>query len=186
MDLISMGFIGVGLAMDAFAVSITSGLTLKKLKVRHALRIGFLFGLFQSIMPLVGWLAGLTIKNFIEGIDHWVAFILLAGIGLKMIYESFQLEEENDLDPTSLSILLIFSVATSIDALAVGISFSLIQVSILTPIIIIGIITFTMSFIGVYIGDKFGHLFENKIEILGGIILIIIGLKILLEHLLII
>jgi len=182
MDLISIILIALGLAMDAFAVSITSGLTIKQLKINHALQIASFFGLFQAVMPIIGWLAGLSLRDFISSIDHWIAFVLLGFIGCKMVYESVKMEESKS-NPLNIVVLLILSVVTSIDALAVGITFAFLKVSIVTPIILIGIITFILSFIGVYIGDRFGRLFEKKIEILGGIILIGIGIKILIEHL---
>lgn len=170
--------------MDAFAVSITSGLTIHRLKVRHALIIATFFGGFQAIMPVIGWLAGLTVQEYIAAIDHWLAFALLSLVGGKMIYESTFMDEEKERkNPLNIYVLLILSIATSIDALAVGLSFSFLNVSIILPAIAIGVITFILSFSGVYIGDKFGHFFENKIEIFGGLILIAIGLKILLEHL---
>lgn len=184
MDMLNILFIAFGLAMDAFAVSITSGLTIKNLKIKHAFRIALFFGLFQAIMPLIGWLSGLTIKDFVMSIDHWIAFILLSFIGCKMIYESTKIESEKiKTNPLNMYTLLILSIATSIDALAVGISFAFLLVSIITPILIIGVVTFILSFIGVFIGNLKGHLFEGKIEIFGGVILIGIGLKILIEHL---
>lgn len=184
MDILNITFIAFGLAMDAFAVSITSGLSIKNLKAKHALRIALFFGLFQAIMPLIGWVSGLSIIDLILNIDHWVAFILLSFIGCKMIYESTKIESDKiKTNPLNIHTLLLLSIATSIDALAVGVSFAFLQISIITPVIIIGLITFILSFVGVFIGDLKGHLFQGKIEILGGIILIGIGLKILLEHL---
>lgn len=177
-------FIAFGLAMDAFAVSVTSGFTIKQLHVKHALRIAAFFGIFQAVMPLVGWLAGLGFRGLISGIDHWVAFGLLSFIGLKMIYESTKMgPDRRTTDPLNIFVLLLLSVATSMDALAVGLSLSLLKVSIISPAIIIGLITFGLSFLGVYVGDRFGHFFENKIEVAGGLILIAIGVKILVEHL---
>jgi putative Mn2+ efflux pump MntP len=184
MDILNIILIAFGLAMDAFAVSITSGLTIKNLRVKHAFRIALFFGLFQASMPLIGWLAGISLRDFIASIDHWVAFILLSCIGCKMIYESIRMDyTERRTNPLNIYILLLLSIATSIDALAVGISFAILTISIVTPVIIIGVITFVLSFIGVFIGNKKGHFFEGKIEILGGIILIGIGIKILIEHL---
>lgn len=184
MDILNIIIIAFGLAMDAFAVSITSGLTIKNLRINYAFRIALLFGLFQAIMPLIGWLSGITIRDFVMNIDHWIAFILLSFIGGKMIYESTRIKSEKiTSNPLNIQILLILSIATSIDAFAVGISFAFLQTSIITPIVIIGIVTFILSFIGVFIGDLKGHLFEGKIEIIGGIILIGIGFKILIEHL---
>lgn len=178
-------FIAVGLAMDAFAVSIASGLAIKQLKIRHALRIGLFFGLFQALMPVVGWLAGLSLRSLIENIDHWIAFGLLSFIGCRMIRESFRMEQDKEKlhDPLNVYVLLTLSVATSIDALAAGVSFAFLNISIAAPVIMIGIVTFLFSCAGVYIGDRAGHFFERKIEILGGIILICIGIIILVKHL---
>jgi len=135
-------------------------------------------------MPVIGWLAGLSVREFISAVDHWVAFALLFMVGGKMIYEATFMEKDDDKkDPLNISVLLILSIATSIDALAVGFTLSFINVEIVTPAIIIGIITFVFSFAGVYIGDRFGHFMEKKIEVLGGVVLIGIGVKILLEHL---
>ena len=185
MDTITIVFIAFGLAMDAFAVSVASGFTIKTLRVGHALRIALFFAVFQAVMPAIGWLAGLSLRNLISEFDHWVAFILLAAIGGKMIYESFKLEsDKKQIDPLRLNVLLTLSIATSIDALAVGVTFAFLKVAIVWPVAVIGLITFGTSFVGVFIGDKFGHIFESKIEFIGGLILIAIGLKILLEHLL--
>ncbi|MFH0957980.1 MAG: manganese efflux pump MntP family protein [Pseudomonadota bacterium] len=184
MDMITIILIALGLAMDAFAVSITSGFTLRSLKIRHAFRIAVFFGLFQAIMPGIGWLAGNNLRDFISGVDHWIAFGLLSIIGCKMIFESTQMRSNGkEIDPLNIYVLLILSVATSIDALAVGLSLSFLNISIVTPAIIIGMITFLLSFLGVILGNRFGHIFENKIEIVGGLILIGIGAKILFEHL---
>jgi putative Mn2+ efflux pump MntP len=185
MSIITIIALAIGLSMDAFAVSITSGLTMKVMKIRYALRIALFFGLFQTIMPILGYLAGLSIRRYIESFDHWIAFGLLSAIGIKMIYESFSLDkDEKSMNPDDLFLLLILAIATSIDALAVGLSISLLKVDIIKPAVIIGIITFAISFGGVILGRTVGHLFEKKIEILGGLILIGIGLKILLGHLL--
>jgi len=171
--------------MDAFAVSIVSGATYKQLKTRHAFRIALFFGAFQAIMPLLGALAGLTIKDYIADYDHWIAFALLTAVGGKMIYESFKIKKpRQNLNPSNLHVLLVLSVATSIDALAVGMTLSFLATGIFTAVTIIGLITFALSYLGVYIGKSFGHFFENKIEALGGIILIALATKILLSHLL--
>ncbi len=184
MDLITITVIAFGLAMDAFAVSITSGITIKHLRINNALRIAIFFGLFQAIMPGIGWLAGFSLRDFISGIDHWIAFGLLSMIGCKMIFESTRMgSSEKEIDPLNIYVLLILSIATSIDAFAVGLSLSFLKVAIVTTAIIIGIITFLLSFIGVFVGNRFGHFFENKIEVIGGLILIGIGIKILIEHL---
>ncbi|KPK69303.1 hypothetical protein AMJ87_10680 [candidate division WOR_3 bacterium SM23_60] len=183
MDVLSILFIALGLAMDAFAVSIVSGLTLAHIKVRNALTIALFFGLFQALMPIIGWLSGNTLKSHIADVDHWVAFGLLAMIGGKMIYESFKLESnKKSIDPENIGVLFVLAIVTSIDALAVGISLSFLGVAIIIPAVIIGIVTFVLSYVGVYVGSKFGHFFERKIEMLGGVILIAIGIKILIEH----
>ena len=185
MHLFTIIVVAVGLASDAFVVSIVSGSAYKQLHVKHALRMALFFGGFQALMPLIGFMAGLSVKDYIEVYDHWIAFGLLAAVGAKMIYESFKIKSiEEKFDPSNIFILLILSVATSIDALAIGITLSLLTSSIIAAVIIIGLITFVLSYLGVYIGKRFGHFFENKIEAVGGIILIGIGVKILFEHLL--
>ncbi len=184
MDLITIIVIAVGLAMDAFAVSIVSGSVYQQLHVKHALRMAVFFGGFQAFMPLIGSLVGMSVKDYIADYDHWVAFGLLAAVGGKMIYESFKIKSaEKNLDPSNVLVLLVLALATSIDALAIGITLSLIVSSIAIAVIIIGLVTFVLSYLGVCIGKKFGHFFENKIEALGGIILIGLGIKILFEHL---
>ena len=185
-EIITISGIAVGLAMDAFAVSVASGSVFKELHIRHALRMAFFFGAFQAIMPLLGYAAGNTFAEHIVTYDHWIAFGLLVAIGGKMIYESFKIEavEKKPQDPSSLVVLLALSIATSIDALAVGVTLSLVTQHIYTSVILIGVITFALSYVGYEIGKKMGHFFENKIEILGGVILIAIGVKILVSHLL--
>ncbi len=184
MDIVTIVFVAFGLAMDTFAVSIASGVTIKELRVEHALRIALFFGFFHALMPLIGWLAGMGLRDYICGVDHWIAFGLLSMIGCKMIYESTKLEtERKQINPLNVSLLLILSIATSIDALAVGVSFAFIQMAIITPIIVIGIVTFLLSYLGTFVGNKFGHFFEKKIELAGGLILIGMGTKILIEHL---
>lgn len=184
MDIITTMLIAFGLAADAFAASITSGIKIKRLRLKNALMIATFFGFFQAIMPLVGWLVGRSLKGLISEVDHWVAFGLLGFVGYRMIYESIQSETtKKELNPLNIYVLLTLSVATSIDALVVGISFAFLQNYIATLVINIGIVTFILSFIGVFIGNKFGNWFNNKIEVVGGLILIFIGAKILLEHL---
>lgn len=171
--------------MDAIAVSVVTGSVQKKLKARHALQMALFFGAFQAFMPLVGSLAGLTVKRYISGYDHWIAFGILTAVGGKMIYESLKITpNRNNFDPSSIFLLLVLSVATSIDALAVGVTLSFLSVSIAVAVLVIGTTTFVMSYLGVYIGARFGHFFENKIEALGGLILIGLGIKIVIEHLL--
>lgn len=185
MNFITIFLTSFGLAMDAFAVSVGSGISLKKVTLKDGIIIGTFFGGFQFIMPIIGWVAGLTFREFIVSFDHWVAFSLLSLIGGKMLYEAWQEEgeEETGTDFRNLYVLLTLAIATSIDALAVGLGFSVIKTPILLAAIIIGIITFLLSFSGVYLGSKFGHLFEKQAEIIGGFVLIGIGVKILLEHL---
>ena len=184
MSTITVILIALGLAMDALAVSIASGAISRNLKIQQALRIALSFGLFQAFMPLIGWLAGRGLQDYIRGLDHWIAFSLLPLIGVKMIYESFSLDtQEKENNPLNLYVLLMLSLATSIDALAVGVSFALLKILIATAVIIIGAITFLVCFAGIYVGNRFGHLFENKIEIAGGMVLIGMGIKILMEHL---
>lgn len=182
MDIITIIGIAIGLSMDAFAVSVTNGFIINKIQFKHAFRIAFSFGLFQAVMPIIGWAAGLTFKVYIESFDHWIAFGLLVIIGIKMIISSKSTKENNEQNCTHFPTLLLLSIATSIDALAVGISFALLKMNLFLTITIIGFITFSISLIGVYIGKKTGHFFEKGIEIFGGIVLILIGIKILIEH----
>ncbi len=184
MDLVAVVIIAIGLSMDAFSVSIVSGLIYRQLGIRHALRMAIFFGMFQAVMPILGWLSGLSFRQYIQDYDHWVAFGILAIIGCKMIYEAFKTKSlEQKSDPMNLLVLLTLSIATSIDALAVGVTLSLLTDLIITAVLIIGFITFVFSYVGVCIGKKFGHFFENKIEMAGGVVLIAVGMKILIEHL---
>jgi putative Mn2+ efflux pump MntP len=177
--------IGIGLAMDAFAVSVTSGITIHKMKLKHALRIAFFFGTFQALMPFIGWHLGRIASEPVKEYDHWIAFVLLTAIGGKMIWEAVHGDknEEERKDPLNVYVLFMLAIATSIDALAVGVSFSLLGLKILMPVVVIGAVTFLMSIAGVYIGDHFGKRASSDLmEILGGIILIGIGSKILLSQ----
>jgi putative Mn2+ efflux pump MntP len=184
MEFISIFVIAFGLSMDAFAVSVASGAAYKELQIKHAFRMALFFGSFQAFMPLIGALAGMSFKAYIQQADHWIAFAILSIVGGKMIYESFKITEaEKNLHPSNILVLLTLSVATSIDALAVGITLSLVALNIIVSVIIIGLVTFVLSYIGVYTGKKFGHFFENKIEALGGLVLMALGVKILLQHL---
>ncbi len=175
--------IAVGLSMDAVAVSMSNGLTIKDLKGRHIAAIAGAFGLFQGLMPLIGYLAGSVFAAYISAIDHWVALILLGFIGGKMIWEALHPEDEHSavyrLTP---ALLLVQAVATSIDALAVGVSFAALDVKILPAVSEIALCTFLLSFIAVLLGKRFGKLLGNKAELLGGVILVGIGLKIFIEH----
>ena len=185
MALLTIIIIAVGLAMDAFAVSIVTATVYRQLKISHAIRMAFFFGAFQAFMPLIGSLAGLSLKDHIADYDHWVAFALLTAVGAKMIYESFKIAPaEQDFNPSNISVLLVLSVATSIDAFAVGITLPLLSVPLAAAVIIIGLVTFALSWLGALLGKKFGHLFESKIEAAGGLVLIALGIKILLQHLL--
>ena len=183
MDVLTIILIAVGLAMDAFAVSIATGIVAKNHRQKSALIVASFFGGFQMLMPAIGWFAGLSLKSVIIGIDHWIAFGLLAFIGSKMIYDSARKEGGKKEENLKLHSLLVLSVATSIDALMVGLSFAFLQTSILEPILVIGLITFCLSFMGFYFGCGLGRIFGNKIKLVGGLILILIGLRILLEHL---
>ncbi len=186
MELITILTIAIGLAMDAFAVSIVSGAAYKKLHLHHALRMAIFFGAFQAFMPLIGCLAGMTLKSYVETCGHWIAFVLLIAVGGKMIYEAFKIKqaEERNFDPSSIAVVLALSVATSIDALVIGITLSLVVSSVIVAVAVIGVVTFVLSSIGVWIGKRFGHCFEIKLEAIGGLVLIAIGTKILLAALL--
>ncbi|MEM2920896.1 MAG: manganese efflux pump MntP family protein [Candidatus Bathyarchaeia archaeon] len=175
--------VAVSLAMDAFSVSIAHGLVNRSFKSINAMKLGISFGLFQTFMPILGWLAGINVVELISGFDHWVAFGLLAFIGARMIYESVRDRPVKLVNSLTVGALLLLSIATSIDALAVGLSLSFLRVPILAPAALAGITTFSLSFLGVYFGSRFGRLLGNKVELIGGAILLCIGLRILLEHL---
>ena len=182
MGFIELLLIAVGLSMDAFAVSVCKGLSVKKVGVKHAALAGLYFGGFQFLMPVIGYLLGFRFESVIESIDHWVAFVLLAFIGGNMIKESFGKGEELN-DDFGVRTMLLMAIATSIDALAVGITFAFLEVQILPAAGLIGVTTFLLSFAGIYIGNVFGVRYKSKAELAGGIILVLIGVKILLEHL---
>jgi ZIP family zinc transporter len=185
MPVLSILLIALGLSVDTFAVSVTSGITIKNLKVRHALLVGTAFGISQALMPALGWAVGQWAYRFISVVDYWVAFGLLLFVGGHMIIQALQPEDEEDgpKNPLHLPTLITLAVATSIDAFAIGISLSMMRVSILQPVLIIGLVTFAMAFAGVYFGRLFGHLNEKKLEIFGGLVLIGLGTKMLVEHL---
>lgn len=185
MDPLSILLIAVGLSMDCVAVAIASGLSMGKVKAWEAVRMGVFFGGFQGIMPVIGWLLGSALISVISGFDHWVAFVILAVIGGKMIYESIKGDGSGEGgDPMRLHTLLVLSVATSIDALAVGLSLSLLEVEILLPAAIIAVVCFALSTAGALGSGRLGRLFGSRVRLLGGAILILIGLRILIEHLL--
>jgi putative Mn2+ efflux pump MntP len=183
MNYIEIILIAVSLASDAFAISICKGLSIKKYDNKKGIIIGAYFGIFQGIMPIIGYLLGYTFKDLIINIDHWIAFVLLCSIGLNMIRESLFNNEEKENDKLDIKTMLPLSIATSIDALVIGITLSFLKTNILISSLIITIITFILSILGAYIGNKFGTNYKNKSVFLGGIILILMGIKILLEHL---
>lgn len=182
MGALELFLIAIGLSADAFAVAICKGLSTNKIKVSNMLAVGLYFGGFQALMPLLGFWLGSNFQSLIESIDHWIAFILLGVIGFNMIRESREQAEEVDAS-FSFKAMLPLAVATSIDALAVGITFSFLKVSIIPAVSLIGITTFILSVIGLVMGNRFGCKYKSKAELMGGIILILIGTKILLEHL---
>ncbi len=182
--MIGIILIAIGLAMDAFAVSVCKGLSMKKISIKKLLIIALYFGIFQALMPVIGYFLGESFENLVTSIDHWIAFILLLFIGINMLKEAFgKSEDDNKNDDTGFKTMIILGLATSIDALAVGITFAFLEINIFVIATIIGVITFIISAIGVVIGNKFGDKYEKKAEILGGVILILMGIKILLEHL---
>jgi manganese efflux pump family protein len=189
MEIVTLFLLALGLSFDSFAVSVSSGLILPGIRFYKACIIAFSLAFFQALMPLLGWMAGLTVRDELAQFDHWIAFGLLALLGIKMIYESLKPEEHrNGFNPLKPAVLLTISLATSIDALIVGVSFAFLETpdipAILIPVIIIGSVTFIMSMLGILFGKKAGAKLGKRMEMLGGIILIGIGLKILTEHLL--
>lgn len=183
MNFIELLLIAIGLAMDAFAMSVCKGLSMQKIDIKKSLKVAIYFGFFQAIMPIIGYLLGYNFKDLIIQIDHYIAFILLTIIGINMIKEALGKNKNNINDKFDTKTLLLLAIATSIDALAVGITFAFLKTNIIIASIIIGSITFLLSFLGVKIGNKFGIKYEKKAEFVGGVILILMGFKILLEHL---
>lgn len=185
MGILEILLIAVGLSMDAFAVSIGKGLTLRKVTVRNALCVGLWFGGFQALMPLIGYFLGVSFASFVESVDHWIAFVLLAGIGGNMVREALGPDDECDSMDSSFAAKAMFllAVATSIDALAAGVTFAFVGANIWSSVLIIGATTFVFSAVGLCIGHIVGHRFHKGAEIFGGVVLICIGLKILAEHL---
>lgn len=184
MSFMSILLIAVGLSMDAFAVSITSGIVIKSLRISNVLKISIFFGVFQAVMPLAGWLAGYSFKDYIVQVDHWIAFGLLIIIGGKMIYEVVKGcdDGECELNPLDNKVLTLLAIATSIDALAVGVSFAFLNVNIFESVALIGITTFVICSIGVIVGKRCGEVLKNKAQVAGGLVLMFIGVKILAEH----
>ncbi len=184
MGIFELFILAIGLSMDAFAVSICKGLAVKQVKPRHMIITGLWFGGFQALMPLIGYFLGSTFEKYVSTVDHWIAFVLLGAIGANMIKEAVSGEEGAANDDFSIKAMLVLAIATSIDALAVGITFALLpDVNIIAAVMFIGVITFIFSSLGVKLGNIFGAKYEAKAEFLGGAILIILGIKILLEHL---
>lgn len=183
MSLLELFIIAVGLSMDAFAVAVCKGLSLRQLHIKHALLVGLYFGVFQGGMPLLGYLLGSQFQQHITRFDHWIAFILLGIIGFNMIKDALSHEEDSCDDSLSVKSMTVLAIATSIDALAVGVTFAFLQVQIIPAVSFIGIVTFILSAIGVKIGNIFGSKYKSKAELFGGIILILMGSNILLEHL---
>jgi len=181
--LIELIILSVGLAMDAFAVAVCKGLSMQKMSWKKGLIIGAYFGIFQALMPAIGYLLGVNFQEKIQSLDHWIAFILLGAIGLNMLKEAISKEKETLNDSIKFKDMLILAIATSIDALTVGITFAFLKVNVWLATSLIGIITFAISVAGVKIGNVFGRKYEKKAELAGGLILILLGVKILLEHL---
>ncbi len=179
-----MLLLAVGLSMDAFAVAICKGLAMEKLDGKKMALVGLWFGGFQALMPTLGWLLGTTFEQYITSIDHWVAFALLTLIGANMIREALSKDEEKDSGSLAFRVMLLLAIATSIDALAVGVTFAFLQVNVWLAVCLIGVTTFLLSCAGVKVGHVFGEKYKSKAEFIGGAILILLGIKILLEHLL--
>lgn len=183
MGIIEIILLAIGLSMDAFAVAICKGLAMEKVSIKKVAIVGAWFGGFQALMPLIGFLLGVSFKDYIVAIDHWISFVLLGLIGFNMIKESLSKDEDEENSSLAFKLMLVLAVATSIDALAVGVTFAFLQVNVVLAVIIIGITTFILSSIGVKIGNVFGARYKSKAEFAGGLILILLGVKILLEHL---
>jgi manganese efflux pump family protein len=183
MGIYAIFLLSIGLSLDTFAVSVSCGLIDKDIKFFHASRIAIIFAIFQAVMPIIGWLLGLSVKGYIIQVDHWMAFGLLSLVGLKMIYESLKNNEEKNFNPQDIKVILILSVATTIDAFVIGITFAFLEVNLLLASLIIGAVTYTASMLGTLFGKNVGAHFGKKMEIVGGLILISIGTKILIEHL---
>jgi len=184
MSLLEIILIAISLAMDSFAISITAGLILKEFNPRHFIRIAFYMGLFQALMPVIGWVVGVSFKHYIVSFDHWIAFLLLLALGGKMIFDDLKSEDEqSSFNPQKRLVVMGLALATSIDALVVGVNFAFLDTPIAMPIYIIGITSFILSFIGVFIGCNLGTKVKLKFTLIGGLILIGIGVNILNEHL---
>lgn len=187
MGIVELLLTAIALSMDAFAVSVCKGLGMRRMRYDQALVISLYFGVFQALMPLIGWLLGTSFSRYIQAFDHWIAFVLLAFLGGKMLWDVFHEKEDGEQESAERRLdhreLFMLAIATSIDALAVGIAFACLEVNIWCSISIIGVTTLVISFAGVWIGNRFGNRFQKKAEIAGGLVLILIGVKILAEHL---
>lgn len=187
MGIVELLLTAIALSMDAFAVSVCKGLGMRRMRYDQALVISLYFGVFQALMPLIGWLLGTSFSRYIQEFDHWIAFVLLAFLGGKMLWDVFHEKEDGEQESAERRLdhreLFMLAIATSIDALAVGIAFACLDVNIWSSISIIGVTTLVISFAGVWIGNRFGNRFQKKAEIAGGLVLILIGVKILAEHL---
>lgn len=187
MGIVELLLTAIALSMDAFAVSVCKGLGMRRMRYDQALVISLYFGVFQALMPLIGWLLGTSFSRYIQAFDHWIAFVLLAFLGGKMLWDVFHEKEDGEQELAERRLdhreLFMLAIATSIDALAVGIAFACLDVNIWSSISIIGVTTLVISFAGVWIGNRFGNRFQKKAEIAGGLVLILIGVKILAEHL---
>ncbi|WP_303053153.1 manganese efflux pump MntP family protein [uncultured Ruminococcus sp.] len=187
MGIVELFLTAIALSMDAFAVSVCKGLGMRRMRYDQALVISLYFGVFQALMPLIGWLLGTSFSRYIQAFDHWIAFVLLAFLGGKMLWDVFHEKEDGEQESAERRLdhreLFMLAIATSIDALAVGIAFACLDVNIWSSVSIIGVTTLVISFAGVWIGNRFGNRFQKKAEIAGGLVLILIGVKILAEHL---
>ncbi len=186
MSFLEIILIALSLAMDSFAVSITAGLILKEFSLKHFIRIAFYMGIFQGLMPVVGWLIGTSFRHYIISVDHWLAFFLLLGLGGKMIYDDLKSEDDNSsFNPQKRLVVIGLALATSIDALVVGVNFAFLNIPILTPIYTIGIVSLFLSFLGLFIGVYLGTKIKWKFTLIGGVILISLGINILYDHLIV-
>lgn len=183
MTLFSLIILAIGLSMDSFAVSLSSGVMMQPFKVGSAIKFAIIMAIFQGVMPVIGWLLGVGFRDYIEAYDHWIALLLLLYLGARMIYEAQQEDEEKCFNPACIGTAMTLGLATSIDALAVGISLSFLHVDMLQSALVIGITTFIFSIVGLCIGKKIGCYLKKSAEVAGGIILILIGVKICIEHL---
>ncbi len=183
MSLLTLFITAVGLSMDAFAVAICKGLAMKKLSMKKTLIVALWFGGFQALMPTIGYLLGTKFEGYVVAVDHWIAFVLLGLIGINMIREALSKDEEDACDAVDVKTMFPLALATSIDALAVGVTYAFLKVQIVPAVSFIGVITFSLALVGVKLGNVFGLKYKSKAELAGGVILVLMGTKILIEHL---